>query len=47
LEERLCCRTCVFEKVCTSASVFHLPCRRAPSRGRRSMPKRSRSESRN
>jgi hypothetical protein len=25
-EERLCCRTCVFEDVCTSAEVFHLPC---------------------
>lgn len=25
-EERLCCRACVFEEVCTSAGVFHLPC---------------------
>ena len=27
-EHHLCCRTCVFEDVCTKASVFHLPCRR-------------------
>lgn len=25
-EQHLCCRTCVFEEVCTSAKVFHLPC---------------------
>jgi len=25
-EQYLCCRTCVFEEVCTSAKVFHLPC---------------------
>jgi hypothetical protein len=34
-ERHLCCRTCVFEEVCTRASVFHLPCERqggAPSR---------------
>ncbi len=27
-EEYLCCRTCVFEEVCTKAEVFHLPCTR-------------------
>jgi hypothetical protein len=27
-ETRLCCRTCVFEDVCTKAEVFQLPCRR-------------------
>lgn len=27
-ERRLCCRTCVFEPVCTKAQVFHLPCQR-------------------
>jgi hypothetical protein len=27
-EHHLCCRTCVFEDVCTKASVFHLPCKR-------------------
>jgi hypothetical protein len=27
-EEHLCCRTCVFEEVCTKASVFYLPCQR-------------------
>jgi hypothetical protein len=27
-ERHLCCRTCVFENVCTKASVFHLPCQR-------------------
>jgi len=27
-EEYLCCRVCVFEEVCTSASVFILPCKR-------------------
>lgn len=26
-ETHLCCRTCVFEAVCTKAEVFHLPCR--------------------
>jgi hypothetical protein len=25
-ETHLCCRTCVFEEVCTKAEVFHLPC---------------------
>jgi len=25
-ETHLCCRTCVFEEVCTKADVFHLPC---------------------
>ena len=25
-EEHLCCRACVFEEVCTSSSVFNLPC---------------------
>ena len=25
-EEHLCCRTCVFEEVCTKADVFKLPC---------------------
>jgi hypothetical protein len=27
-ETRLCCRTCVFEEVCTHAEIFHLPCKR-------------------
>ena len=27
-EKRLCCRTCIFEGVCTSAPVFSLPCHR-------------------
>lgn len=27
-EEHLCCRVCAFEKVCTKAQVFALPCRR-------------------
>jgi hypothetical protein len=27
-ERHLCCRTCVFEEVCTKASAFHLPCTR-------------------
>jgi hypothetical protein len=27
-EERLCCRICAFEEVCTKAQVFTLPCRR-------------------
>lgn len=27
-EEYLCCRTCVFEEVCTKAPVFYLPCQR-------------------
>jgi hypothetical protein len=27
-ERYLCCRTCVFEEVCTKATVFQLPCRR-------------------
>jgi hypothetical protein len=27
-ERHLCCRTCIFEDVCTKASVFHLPCKR-------------------
>ena len=27
-ENRLCCRTCVFEDVCTKTQVFHLPCQR-------------------
>ena len=27
-EEFLCCRTCVFEDVCTRATVFRLPCQR-------------------
>ena len=26
VDEYLCCRTCVFESVCTKAAVFHLPC---------------------
>src|SRR5450759_1944815 len=25
-EQRLCCRTCAFERVCTNADVFQLPC---------------------
>ena len=25
-DERLCCRTCAFEEVCTTASAFRLPC---------------------
>lgn len=25
-ETHLCCRTCVFEEVCTRAEIFHLPC---------------------
>jgi hypothetical protein len=25
-EQRLCCRTCAFERVCTKAHVFQLPC---------------------
>jgi hypothetical protein len=25
-EQRLCCRTCAFERVCTKARVFQLPC---------------------
>lgn len=25
-EEFLCCRTCVFENICTKAKLFHLPC---------------------
>jgi hypothetical protein len=25
-ETHLCCRTCVFEEVCTKTDVFHLPC---------------------
>jgi hypothetical protein len=28
IEEYLCCRTCVFENVCTKAELFHLPCNR-------------------
>jgi hypothetical protein len=28
-ESHLCCRTCVFEEVCTAAPVFTLPCKRA------------------
>ncbi len=28
IEEHLCCRTCVFEDVCTKAELFHLPCNR-------------------
>jgi hypothetical protein len=28
-ETHLCCRTCIFEDVCTSAPVFTLPCHRA------------------
>lgn len=28
-ETRLCCRTCVFEEVCTGAAVFSLPCHRS------------------
>lgn len=27
-EEHLCCRTCVFEEVCTKARAFYLPCQR-------------------
>ena len=27
-EKRLCCRTCIFENVCTKAPVFTLPCHR-------------------
>lgn len=27
-EQHLCCRTCVFEEVCTKAQVFRLPCQR-------------------
>jgi len=27
-EQYLCCRTCVFEEVCTKATVFRLPCQR-------------------
>lgn len=27
-EKRLCCRTCIFENVCTKAPVFMLPCER-------------------
>lgn len=27
-ERHLCCRTCIFEEVCTAADVFILPCRR-------------------
>jgi len=27
-EQHLCCRTCVFEEVCTKATVFQLPCQR-------------------
>jgi hypothetical protein len=27
-ERRLCCRTCVFERVCTKAQTFRLPCER-------------------
>jgi hypothetical protein len=30
-EQHLCCRTCVFEEVCTKADVFRLPCRRPES----------------
>jgi hypothetical protein len=26
-EQHLCCRTCVFEEVCSKATVFQLPCR--------------------
>ena len=26
VDEFLCCRTCVFEPVCTKAAAFHLPC---------------------
>lgn len=26
VDEYLCCRTCVFEAVCTKAAAFHLPC---------------------
>lgn len=29
-ERQLCCRTCVFEEVCTAAAVFRLPCGRSP-----------------
>lgn len=25
-EEFLCCRTCVFESICTNVALFHLPC---------------------
>ncbi|MHB8386396.1 MAG: hypothetical protein ACYDAT_08105 [Metallibacterium sp.] len=28
VDEYLCCRTCVFESVCTKATAFHLPCHR-------------------
>jgi hypothetical protein len=31
-DTRLCCRTCAFETVCTSAKVFSLPCTSDPSR---------------
>lgn len=31
-EQHLCCRTCVFEKVCTKATVFRLPCARPENR---------------
>jgi hypothetical protein len=29
-EQHLCCRTCVFEDVCTASTRFHLPCLRSP-----------------
>ncbi len=28
LEQYLCCRSCVFQNVCTASSLFHLPCSR-------------------
>ncbi len=33
-EQHLCCRTCVFEDVCTASPVFRLPCVRPTARGR-------------
>jgi hypothetical protein len=30
-EQHLCCRTCVFEQVCTASTRFHLPCIRPPA----------------
>lgn len=30
-EQYLCCRTCVFQEVCTKARVFRLPCEVAPA----------------
>lgn len=33
-DEHLCCRTCVFESVCTKSAVFNLPCvRKSPKTG--------------